>query len=62
MTLESAQLFVVKMREDNNFREKVSGVADRESLWDLVKNEDFDFDERDLAGAMAACMTEMEES
>ncbi|MBT3256989.1 MAG: Nif11-like leader peptide family natural product precursor [Deltaproteobacteria bacterium] len=60
MALESAQLFVVKMREDKNFRQKVSDVADRESLWDLVKNEGFDFDERDLAGAMAACMTEME--
>ncbi len=61
MALESAQLFVLKMREDKIFREKVSGVADNESLWELVKKEGFDFDERDLAGAMAACMTEMEE-
>jgi len=62
MALESAQLFVLKMREDKIFREMVSGVADKESLWDLVKKEGFEFDERDLAGAMAACMTEMEES
>ncbi len=61
MAFESAQLFVLKMREDKIFREKVSGVTDKESLWALVKNEGFNFDERDLAGAMAACMTEMEE-
>lgn len=61
MAFESAQLFVLKMREDKIFRERVRGVADKESLWDLVKKEDFDFDERHLAGAMAACMTEMED-
>ncbi|KPA14354.1 hypothetical protein MHK_005441 [Candidatus Magnetomorum sp. HK-1] len=37
MALESAQLFVVKMREDKNFREKVSGLADRPEL--AEKNE-----------------------
>lgn len=62
MALESAQLFVLKMREDKIFREKVREIADKKSLWDLVKREGFNFDERDLAEAMAACMTEMEES
>ncbi len=60
MALESAKLFVAKMREDNFFRKQVSSVADKEAFWNLVKKENFNFDERDLAGAMAACMTEME--
>lgn len=62
MAFESAQLFVLKMKEGRNFRKKVSNVADKKELWDLVKKEGFDFDERDLARAMATCMTEMEES
>ncbi len=60
MALESAKLFVTKMREDNGFRKQVSSVADKNAFWDLVKNENFNFDERDLAGAMAACMSDME--
>ncbi len=60
MALESAKLFVARMRKDNSFRKQVSSVSDKEALWDLVRNENFNFDERDLAGAMAACMTEME--
>ena len=62
MAFESAQLFVLKMKEGKYFRKKVSNVTDKKELWDLVKKEGFDFDERDLARAMAACMTEMEES
>ena len=42
------------------FTSQVSGNC-RASLWDFVKNEDLDFDERDLAILMAACMTKMEE-
>jgi len=62
MGLESAKLFVKRMREDNMFREQVGDAADKEVFWDLVKNENFNFDERHLAGAMAACMTEMEDA
>ncbi len=62
MSLQSAQLFVSKMRDDKNFRENVSSVTDKAALWDLVKSRGYDFDERELVGAMAACMTEMEEA
>ena len=62
MSLNSAQLFVLKMREDREFRKKVKNVSDKEVLWNLVKSEGFDFDEKDLVGAMAACMTELEET
>ncbi len=62
MSLQSAQLFVSKMRDDKNFRENASNATDKAALWDMVKNKGYDFDERDLVEAMAACMTEMEDS
>ena len=62
MGLNSAKLFVKKMKEDTRFRDKVCHVKSKEAFWDLIHPEKFDFDERHLAGAMAACMTEMEES
>ena len=60
MSLNSAQLFVSKMKEDKDFRGKVKNVFDKKVLWNLVKSEGYDFDEKDLVGAMAACMTELE--
>ncbi|MCP4349361.1 MAG: Nif11-like leader peptide family natural product precursor [Desulfobacterales bacterium] len=62
MSFQSAQLFVSKMRDDKNFRENVSNATDKAALLDMVKSKGYDFDERDLVGAMAACMTEMEEA
>ena len=62
MSLDSAQLFVSKMRENRDFREKVRNVFDKEALWNLVKSEGYDFDEKDLVGAMAAYMSELEDS
>jgi predicted ribosomally synthesized peptide with nif11-like leader len=62
MSLDSAQLFVSKMRENRDFREKVRNVFDKEALWNLVKSEGYDFDEKDLVGAMAECMSELESS
>lgn len=62
MGFDSAKLFVKRMKEDNLFREQVSNTIDKEEFWNLVEKENFDFDERHLAGAMAACMTEMEDA
>ncbi len=62
MSLTSAQLFVSKMKEDKDFKEKARSVSDKAALWNLVKGEGYDFDEKDLVGAMAACMTELEGS
>ena len=50
------------MKEDKDFREKIKNISDKEVLWNLVKSEGFDFDEKDLVGAMAACMTELAET
>jgi predicted ribosomally synthesized peptide with nif11-like leader len=62
MAINSAQLFVKKMRENKSFRNTVSNVANKNALWYFVKKEGFDFNERDLVEAMAECMTELEES
>lgn len=37
-------------------------IGDRERLWNTIKDKEYDFDERDLAQAMAACMVELEVS
>ena len=60
MGLQSAKEFVNKMKEDKVFRKQVSTAQDKETFWALVQRENFSFDEHHLAGAMAACMTEME--
>jgi predicted ribosomally synthesized peptide with nif11-like leader len=62
MTFDSAQAFVQKMRDDNKFREMMQNINDREKLWRTIKDKGFEFDERDLVQAMAACMTELEAS
>jgi predicted ribosomally synthesized peptide with nif11-like leader len=62
MTFDSAQAFVQKMRDDNKFREMMQNINNREKLWHTIKDKGFEFDERDLVQAMAACMTELEAS
>ena len=62
MTFDSTQAFVQKMRDDNKFREMIQNINDREKLWRTIKYKGFEFDERDLVQAMAACMTELEAS
>jgi len=62
MTFNSAQAFVQKMREDKEFREMMQTIGDREKLWNSIKDKGYDFDERDLVQAMAACMAELEAS
>ncbi|MBW2491210.1 MAG: Nif11-like leader peptide family natural product precursor [Deltaproteobacteria bacterium] len=62
MAFNSAQAFLQKMREDKNFREMMQNFGDREKLWKAIKDKGYDFDERDLIQAMAACMAEPETS
>lgn len=35
-------------------------IGDREKLWNAIKDKGYDFDERDLMQAMAACMAKLE--
>jgi len=60
MTIESAQLFVQKMREDKGFRNTVQEIGDKTELWKHIENKGYAFDECDLVKAMATCMAELE--
>ena len=43
MSLESAKLFIEKMKTDSEFREKVVALKTKEERKSFVKNEGFDF-------------------
>ena len=61
MPLDDARKFVVKMREDRVFREKVLQTKNSEDLSLFLSGESMLFDQRELAGAMAECMAQMEQ-
>ncbi len=60
MSLASAQEFVSRMKEDKEFRSAVQEVADVAELNDYLRDQGFEFNQRELVGAMAACMTELD--
>lgn len=60
MSLASAQQFVSRMKEDKKFRAAVQQVADVAELNDYLRDQGFEFNQRELVGAMAACMTELD--
>ena len=60
MSLDSAQQFVSRMKEDKEFRAAVGLTADTAALDAYLKNHGFEFNQRDLVGAMAACMAELD--
>ena len=60
MSLDNARRFVEKMREEQNFRNKVLGTSDQEELSSLLNDESLVFDKRELVGAMAECMQQLE--
>lgn len=60
MPLDDARKFVVKMREDQKFREKILQTINSEDLALFLREENMLFDQRELAGAMAECMAQME--
>jgi predicted ribosomally synthesized peptide with nif11-like leader len=60
MTIDSAQSFVQKMREDKGFRNTVQDIGGKTELWEYIENKGYAFDSCDLVKAMAACMAELE--
>ncbi len=60
MSLASAQQFVSRMKEDKKFRDAVQEVADVTALNDYLRDRGFEFNQKELVGAMAACMTELD--
>lgn len=62
MSLDNAQLFVQKMREDAEFRSSVTGFGSSGEMWEFLKRNDFEFDSCDLVKAMAACMAALDQT
>lgn len=60
MPLNDARRFVVKMREDHDFRKKTLEATGPEDLASFLHEEGLLFDQRELIDAMAECMAQME--
>jgi predicted ribosomally synthesized peptide with nif11-like leader len=61
MSPNDARSFVVKMREDDSFRKKVLEATGPEDLASFLNSEGLLFDQRELVGAMAECMAQLEQ-
>ena len=61
MSLDDARIFVARMRGGHEFRERVLQTVTSEELGLLLRDEGLDFDLRQLAGAMAECMAQLEQ-
>ena len=60
MSLNNARRFVEKMREDQSFRNQVLQTTGPKELSSLLNAENLVFDKRELVGAMAECMQQLE--
>lgn len=62
MALNDARKFVEKMREDRSFRKNALDVTSSDELTSFLKSEVLQFDKRELVGAMAECMAQLEQA
>jgi predicted ribosomally synthesized peptide with nif11-like leader len=60
MPLEDARKFVARMKEDSEFRKKIT-QADGQELDTCLCEEGMLFTQKELIGAMAECMAELEQ-
>ena len=60
MSIDNARTFVMKLREDHDFKNRVMQTAGPEDLLLFLNEENLPFDQRDLVGAMAECMEQLE--
>ena len=60
MSINNARKYVEKMREDHNFRIKVLATLGQEEFSSFLHAENLIFDKRELVGAMAECMLQLE--
>ena len=60
MSINNARTFVAKLREDHDFKNKVLQTAGPEDLLLLLNEESLPFDQRELVGAMAECIEQLE--
>ncbi|MCP3876607.1 MAG: hypothetical protein GY699_26160 [Desulfobacteraceae bacterium] len=61
MPLNDARKFVEKLRGDHNFRENALNTTGPEELSSFLQSKTLCFDQRELVGAMAECMTQLEQ-
>lgn len=61
MPLEDARSFVEKMRDNLEFRDKVLQTNNLDDLTSFLRGEGLAFDQRELVGAMAECMAQMDQ-
>ena len=60
MSLESAQQFVSRMKEDKEFRIRILQTDDSVALNVYLRGLGFEFNHRQLVGAMAECMADLD--
>ncbi|MFA4915696.1 MAG: Nif11-like leader peptide family natural product precursor [Syntrophales bacterium] len=61
MPLDDARNFVFKMKENREFRQKILQAKNPEDLASFLREERLVFDQRELVGAMAECMAQLEQ-
>lgn len=60
MPLKDARRFVVRMREDHDFRRRAMASSGPEDLPAFLASEGYVFDQGELIVAMAECMMQLE--
>lgn len=60
MSIHNARRFVVKLREAHDFKNKVLATTGPEDLLLFLQKECLPFNPRELVGAMAECMEQLE--
>jgi len=60
MSINNARTFVVKLREDHDFKNKVLQTEGPEDLLLFLNEERLPFNQRELVEAMTECMEQLE--
>ena len=60
MSINNARKFVMKLRENRKFRDKTLQTSGPEDFASFLHSEGLIFNQRELVGAMAECMEQLE--
>jgi hypothetical protein len=60
MSINNARIFVEKMREEHDFRQRALETTGLEEFSSFLHAEGLIFNQRELVGAMAECMQQLE--
>jgi predicted ribosomally synthesized peptide with nif11-like leader len=61
MSINNARKFVAKLREDHSFRNKALETTGPEELLLFLREKRLSCNQRELVGAMAECMEQLEQ-